>query len=75
MHTTGSKPGLFYGTAKVHKLKIGERLKELIVRPILSNIETATYETTKYFNTLLTTLTKSQYIILSTVKEYLKDSK
>ena len=66
LYPTGSKPGLFYGTAKVHKLKIGERLKELIVRPILSNIETATYETTKYFNTLLTTLTKSQYIILST---------
>ena len=66
LHPTGSKPELFYGTAKVHKLKIGERLKELTVRPILSNIETATYETAKYFNTLLTTLTKSQYIILST---------
>ena len=41
---TGSKSGLFYSTAKVHKLKIAEGLEELIVRPIISNIGTATYE-------------------------------
>ena len=63
---TGSKLGLFYGTAKVHKLKIVEGLKELTVRPITSNIGTATYETAKYLNTLLTTLTKSKYNIFST---------
>ena len=28
LYPTGSKPGLFYGTIKVHKLKIGEGLKE-----------------------------------------------
>ena len=50
---------------KGHKLKIGEGLKELTVRPIISNIGTATYETDKYLNTLLTPLTKSQYNILS----------
>ena len=66
MYTIGSKPGLFYGTAKVHKLKIGEGLKELTVRPIISNIGTATYETAKYLDTLLTPLTKSQYNILRT---------
>ena len=66
LYPTGSKPGLFYGTAKVHKLKIGDGLKELNVRPIISNIGTATYETAKYPNTLLTPLTKSQYNILST---------
>ena len=49
----------------MHKLKIGEGLKELTVRPIISNIGTATYETAKYLNTLLTLLTKSQYNILS----------
>ena len=65
-YPTGSKSGLFYGIAKVHKLKIGEELKELTVRPIISNIETATYKTAKYLNTLLTPLTKSQYNILST---------
>ena len=66
MYTTGSKPGLFYGTAKVQKLKMCEGLKEVTVRPIISNIGTATYETAKYLNTLLTPLTKSQYNILST---------
>ena len=66
LYPTGSRPGLFYGTAKVHKLKIGERLKQLTVRPIISNIRTATYETAKYLNTLLTPLTKSQYNVLST---------
>ena len=66
LYPTGSKPGLFYGTAKVHKLKIGEGLKELTVRPFIFNTGTATYETAKYLNTLLTSLTKSQYNILST---------
>ena len=65
LYPTGSKPGLFYGTAKVHKLKIGEVLKELTARPTISNIGTATYETAKYLNTLLTPLTKSQYNILT----------
>ena len=66
LHPTRSKLGLFYGTAKVHKLKIGEGLKEQTVRPIISNTGTATYKTAKYLNTLLTPLTKSQYNILST---------
>ena len=66
LYPTGSKPGFFYGTAKVHMLKISERLKKLTVRLIISNIGTATYETAKYLNTLLTPLTKSQYNVLST---------
>ena len=66
MYPAGSKPGLFYGTAKVHKLKTDDRLKELTVRPIISNTVTATYETVKYLNTLLTPLTKWRYNILST---------
>ena len=65
LYPTGSKPGLFYGTAKVNKLKIREGLKKLTVRPIISNIRTTTYETAKYLNTLLTLLTKSQYNVLS----------
>ena len=51
---------------KKHKLKIGEGLKELTVRPIISNTGTATYETATYLNTLLTSLTKLQYNILIT---------
>ena len=41
---TGSTPGLFYGTVKLDKLKIGERLKELTTRLIISNNGTAIYE-------------------------------
>ena len=40
-------------------------MKELTIRPIISNIGTTTYEAAKYLNTLLTPLTKSQYNILS----------
>ena len=49
----------------MHKLKIGERLKELTARPVISNIGTTTSETAKYLNTFLTPLTKLQYNILS----------
>ena len=42
MYLTGSRPGLFYTTAKVHKLQSGEGLNELTMRPTISNIGTAT---------------------------------
>ena len=45
---------------------MGEGSKELTVIPTISNIGTATYETAKYLNTLLTPLTKLQYNILNT---------
>ena len=39
MYPTGSRPGLFYTTAEVQS---GEGLKELTMRPIISNTGTAT---------------------------------
>ena len=42
LYPTGSAPGKFYGTAKVHKLKTGEGIDKLPLRPIVSNIGTAT---------------------------------
>ena len=66
LYPTGSKPGSFHGTAKVHKLKIGIGLKQLTARPIISNIGIANYETAEYLKTLLTPSTKSQYNILTT---------
>ena len=66
MYPTGSRPGLFYTTAKVHKLQNGEGLNELTMRPIISNIGTATYETAKFLNSLLTPLGKSDRRILNT---------
>ena len=46
----GSRPGLFYRPAKVHKLGKAEGLNELTMRTIISNIGTATYKTAKYLN-------------------------
>ena len=62
---TGSRPGLFYGTAKVHKLQGNQRLNELTVKPIISKIGTATYETAKYLNNLLSPLGKSQHTVFN----------
>ena len=50
LYPTGSRPGLFYGTLKVLKVKQQEGLDRLTMRPIIFNIGTATYETAKYFN-------------------------
>ena len=72
LYPTGSRPGLFYGTAKVHKLGKGEGLNELTMRPIISNIGTATYETAKYLNSLLAPLGKSDHSLLNT-ESFIKD--
>ena len=48
----------FYGTAKIHKLKLNDKVDQLQKRPIASNIGTATK--------LLSPLSKSKYIIDST---------
>ena len=69
LYPTGSRPGLFYGTPKVLKLQLQQqqqRLEELTMKPIISDIGTATYEIAKYFNKLLTPLSKSDYNILNT---------
>ena len=47
LHPTGSFPEKFYGTAKVHKsakLAIDNTVEELPLRPIVSNLNTATYQ-------------------------------
>ena len=69
LYSTGSRPELFYGTPKVHKLQQQQqqqRLEEITMRPVISNIGTATYEIAKYLNKLLTPLNKSDYNILNT---------
>ena len=74
LYHTGSRPGLFYGTAKVHKLQSNQGLNELTVRPMLSNIGTATCETAKYLNNLLSPLRKSQHTVLNS-KEFVEKIK
>ena len=58
-----SKPGSFYGTAKVHKLKEGKGVDKRTLTPIISNIGTATHETARYFAELLAPLAKSRHAI------------
>ena len=47
LYSSGSCPGKFYGTAKVHKISENGKVDELPVRPIFPNIETATYDLSK----------------------------
>ena len=58
LYPTGPRTGLFYGTAQVQKLQDNQGLNELTIRPIISNIGTATCETAKYLNNLLSPLVK-----------------
>ena len=75
IYPTSSRPGRFYGTAKLHKVEEGcTDIKQLPIRPIISNIGTATYKTSKYLAKLLAPLTKSEYTINST-KEFIAYTK
>ena len=67
IYPTSSQPGRFYGTAKLHKVAEGcHDVDQLPIRPIISNIGTATYKTSKHLAKLLAPLTKSRYTIEST---------
>ena len=47
-YPTGSCPGNFYGTAKVHKLPVNGKIDDLLIRPFVSNINTATHKLVKH---------------------------
>ena len=66
IYSTGSCPGKFYGTAKVHKLPENGNVDQLPIRPIVSNIGTATYQLAKFLTKLLSPLSQSQYTFKST---------
>ena len=66
LYPTSAKPISVYGTAKVHKLKERERVDKLTLRPIISNIGTATYEIARYLAELLAPLGKSKHTISNT---------
>lgn len=61
IYPKSSRPGLFYGTAKLHKLKENDNVENLPLRPIVSNVGTATHKTAKYLAILLLRLTSSEY--------------
>ena len=68
LYPTGSSPGKFYGTAKVHKLAINDTVEELPLRPIVSNLNTATYHLARYLAKILSPLSRSQYTVESSNK-------
>ena len=65
-YRTGSCPGKFYGTAKLHKLPVNGKIVDLPIRPIVSNINTATYQLAKHLSKVLRPLTESKFNIKST---------
>ena len=68
------RPGLVYGTAKLHKLKENDTVGSLPLRPVISNVGTATYKTAKYLAALLSPLTSSEYNIKNSY-EFVKSIK
>ena len=70
LYPTGPSPGKFYSTIKRHKLKNGSSVDDLPLRPIISNVGTASYQLAKYLAKLLSPLSRSQYTVNST-KEFI----
>ena len=68
LYPSGSNPGKFYGTAKVHKIKPDEqnKIEKFPLRPIISNIGTATHKTAQYLCNLLSPLALSNYTVQNT---------
>ena len=66
LYPSGSCPEKFYGTAKVHKISENDTVDELPIRPIVSNIGTATYDLAKYLAKLLSPLSQSNYTLKNT---------
>ena len=76
IYPSGSNPGKFYGTAKVHKVRPDDqnKIEKLPLRPIISNVGTATHKTAQYLCSMLTPLSKSNYSVLNT-KEFVSNIK
>ena len=53
LYPTGSCPEKFYGTAKMHNIPVNGNIDNLPIRPVVSNINTATYDLAKYLSKLL----------------------
>ena len=74
LYPSGSAPGKFYGTAKLHKISINDGVDKLPIRPIISNIGTPTYQLAKYIAKLLSPLANSEYTVTST-KDFIEKIK
>ena len=47
LYPSGSSPGKFYNTAKIHKVSKHVNINQLPIRPIASNLNTATFDLAK----------------------------
>ena len=65
-YSTGSSPGKFYGTAKIHKLSQGDQVEKLPIRPIFFIIDTAIYRLAIHLAKLLPPSSTSEYTVNST---------
>ena len=74
LYPTGSCPGKLYGTAKLHKLPANGKIYDLPIRPIVSNINTATYQLAKHLSKVLFPLRESEHNIKST-KDFIRQIK
>ena len=69
LYPTGSSPGKFYGTSKIHKLPPNQSIDELPLRPIMWNINTVKYELARYLAKVLSPLSQSDFKVSSS-KEF-----
>ena len=67
LYPTCSNPCRFYGIAKIHKFPPKDTIEELPIRPIVSNIGTASYRLPKYLTKNLSSLGYSTYTINVTI--------
>ena len=74
LYPTGSFPGKFCCTAKIHKILPTGNIDKLPIRPIVSKIDTSTNELAKYLAKLFSSLSRSQYTFNST-KHFIKSIK
>ena len=63
IYPIGSRPGILYGLAKVHKSSVNGSPP---FRPILSAIETSTYQLSKFLIPLLSPITTNEFTINNT---------
>ena len=66
LYPTGSCPGKFCETAKIHKFPLNGDVDDVPLRPIVSNIDTATYNLAKFLSKLLALLRESEYTVKNT---------
>ena len=63
VYPTGSNAGKVCNTAKIRKLPESRTVDQLSLRPIVSNIGTASYYLAKHIGKMLVSLSKSDYSV------------